>query len=153
MINILEYNYRLNYKTNVKYARSRVGDYRLDLAEEAVQEAYYRAIKYIDSCTNEAEFINWFSRILINCINDIKNDERDRGVSYNDEIEVVSNTPVNYSVEITDLINKEKPRDKEILTMYFLYDFKSKEISEFLIVNHDVVRDVIRRFRKRVNSE
>jgi transposase len=43
-------------------------------------------------------------------------------------------------------------RDQAILNHYFFYGMKSREIHEMLGVSHDVVRDVIRRFRSRLKD-
>lgn len=147
---IVEAYYRENYTVLIKIARRRVGDYSLVLAEEAVQEAFFRVLKYYRSYNGES-FDSWFKRILYNCINDIKRQERDKGVVTRDEpVQASSSKDVNLSKQVADLLKKQKPRDSEILNMYFFLGFKTREISELLNVSHDVVRDVIRTFRKRV---
>lgn len=148
----IETYYKERYKDLLKLARKRVGDYNLALAEEALQEAFYRALKYYKAYNKEEEFHNWFCKILTNCINDKKNEERDRGVSSHRENDNDYITTIPFTKAVLDQLQKEKPRNLEILNMYFFYGYKSREVAEFMNMSHDVVRDVIRTFRKRVRS-
>jgi RNA polymerase sigma factor (sigma-70 family) len=143
--------FKSHYKHLVNIARRRVGNYSLPSAEDAVQEAFWRACRYYNSYNHKEEFDKWFKRVLHNCINQIKRDERDQGVSYTD-VEEVSIEPklVVFPKEVESLFKGLSNRDKDIINMYFFLDFKSREISEMTKVSHDVVRDVIRRFRMRV---
>lgn len=147
----IEIYYRENYDKRVKFARKRIGNYNLALAEEAVQEAFFKALKYFPAYNKEEGFENWFGTILINCINDVKNAERDRGVSYNEDLDGEEfNDDFEITKEVVDLFAKEPGRNRAILNMYFFYDFKSREIAEVMQLSHDVVRDVIRAFRRRI---
>jgi len=150
---IIEAYYRENYNQLVKIARRRVGGYSLWLAEEAVQESFARAMKYFKAYNERDDFDRWFKRILYNRINDIKTQEKDRGVTTNESEEETSNQgDVAFTKEILDLLYKQEPRNLEILNMYFFYGFKSREVAELMTVSHDVVRDVVRTFRKRVKE-
>jgi len=151
---IIETYYRENYKRLVKIARSRVGDYSLPLAEEAVQEAFARACKYYRTYDRGVPFDGWFKKILYNAINQLKSQERDGGAVYNeDEAEAhVPQVTVAFTKEVIDLLNQSKERDLEILNMYFFYGFKTREVSEVMNISHDVVRDVIRTFRKKLKT-
>lgn len=150
---IIEAYYRENYTVLIKIARRRVGDYSLVLAEEAVQEAFLRSLRYFKSYNEADSFDNWFKRILYNCIHNIKRQEQDRGVTMKEEDEEsTSQGDTALTKEILDLFGKQKPRNLEILNMYFFYGFKSQEIANLTSVSHDVVRDVIRTFRQRVKG-
>lgn len=150
---IIEVYYRENYNQLVKIARRRVGNYSLWLAEEAVQESFARAMKYFKAYNERDNFDSWFKRILYNRINDVKTQEKDRGVTTNESEEETSNQgDVAFTKEILDLLGKQEPRNLEILNMYFFYGFKSREVAELMQVSHDVVRDVVRTFRKRVKE-
>lgn len=148
----IEAYYRENYKERLKFARKRVGNYNLALAEEALQEAFTKALKYFKTYDENEDFEAWFGKILVNCINDVKRIEGDRGVSRVETPEHDYITTVNFTKEVVDLFSHESPRNQEILNMYFFYGYKSREVAEFMHMSHDVVRDVIRTFRKRVRS-
>lgn len=147
--------FKENYNTLVKIARRRVGNYSLELAEEAVQEAFFRACKYYKAYNENESFDNWFRGILYNCINQIKRDERNGGAVNYSDIDDYHHTEMKdiiFSKEIEEALDNSSIRDQKILNMYFFDGWKSREISEFLIVSHDVVRDVIRRFRMKVKT-
>ena len=150
----VEVYYRANYPYLIKIARRRVGNYSLALAEEAVQEAFCRSLKYYATYNPSDSFEHWFKKILYNTINQLKSDEMNGGVTYTEEHEEAQHHPsdVPFSKEIVDLLNKTSPRDLEILNNYFFLGFKSREISELMNISHDVVRDRIRTFRERART-
>lgn len=149
----IEAYYRENYTLLVKIARRRVGDYSLVLAEEAVQESFCRALKYYNTYKESDSFDNWFKRILYNRINDVKRQERDKGVTTTDaDEEAIPTGDVAFTKEVLDFLNRQNPRNLEILNQYFFYGFKTREIAELTGVSHDVIRDVIRTFRQRVKE-
>lgn len=148
----IETYFRENYKERLKFARKRVGNYNLALAEEALQEAFCRALKYFPTYNPEEDFEAWFGKILINCINDIKRIEGDRGVSHTETSGNDYITTIPFNKEVVELFEKETPRNQEVLNMYFFYGYKSREVAEFMHISHDSVRDIIRTFRKRVRS-
>lgn len=152
----IETYYRENSNKLIKFARKRVGNYCLYLAEEAVQEAFFKALKYYRAYDKEGDFDKWFGKILTNCINDIKNNERDRGVNHSKEIDDqkdMSIEPRAITKELSDLIATQKPQHIEILTMYFLQGFRTKEIAEYLSMSDDRVRYFVSSFRKRVRDD
>lgn len=149
----LEDYYRGNYNKLVKVARSRVGNYSLPNAEDAVMEAFSRASLYFRSYNKTENFDKWFKGILYNCINQIKKDERDKGVVVRDEVEslpAVAMERVVFTKEVESVLNSMTQRDQEVLNMYFFYGYKSIEISKLTSVSHDSVRDIIRRFRAKL---
>lgn len=150
---IVETYYRENYSNLIKIARRRVGNYSLVLAEEAVQEAFTRALKYFKTYNKKDLFDNWFKRILYNTINHLKTQEKNGGVTYIEiHDEYMENSNISFSKEIIDLLSQVGERDLSILNNYFFYGLKTREISELLNVSHDVVRDRIRTFRERLRK-
>jgi RNA polymerase sigma factor (sigma-70 family) len=123
------------------------------MAEDAVQEAFCRAIRYHRTYNKDESLDNWFKSILYNTINAIKGEERDRGVVYRDDLEnmpYVAQDKAELPPSITKLFKRASTRDQEILSMRFFFGFKTREIHELLNVSHDVVRDVIRRFKEKL---
>lgn len=149
----VEAYYRENYTALIKLARRRVGNYSLVLAEEAVQEAFARAIKYFKTYRSASSFSDWFRRILYNTINQLKTQEMNGGVTMTEnEGETTTQINITFTKEVVDLLNQCTPRDMEILNNYFFYGFKTREISELMNISHDVVRDRIRTFRERART-
>lgn len=151
---VLEAYYRGNYDQLIKSARRRVGNYSLHCAEDAVQEAFLRACRYWRTYDTAEDIDKWFRKILRNCINQIKNESRNNGVVYRDDVEPVSsdNHEIVFTQEIESLMVHASQRDQEILNMRFFLGYKTIEISKVLQISHDVVRDVIRRFKIRVRE-
>lgn len=143
----VETYYRENYAKLVKTARRRVGNYSLPIAEEAVQEAFTRALKYYRSYKSTDSFHHWFNRILRNTINQIKTQEKDGGVTHDSEEDVATTGDIISVKEIISVLQDTSPRDRQILTGYFFDGFKTREIAELTGISHDVVRDRIRYFR------
>lgn len=145
--------FRENYKRLLKFARKRVGNYNLQLAEDALQDAFYKACKYFRSFSKtDGDFDEWFGRILVNSINDQKRAEINQGRVKEGAPDHDYIVTVPFTKEVIDALDKQPLRNQEILNMYFFYGYKSREVAEFMSISHDVVRDVIRMFRKRVRS-
>lgn len=153
---MIEEHYRLNFDRLVKRTTYRVPNYSSHLAEECVQEAYLRAIKYINAFNPDLDtFAKWFEGILRNATNDCRTIEKDRGVSkeLSDEMEEVVATKeekAQYSIIIKHISNEE--RNKDILILFFLLGYKTKDISEYTGVSHTYVRQIIFRFRNKMNG-
>jgi RNA polymerase sigma-70 factor, ECF subfamily len=64
-----ERNFREHHKAVEAYARAMCS--RSDIAEEAVQETFLRAWKYLDSYNASGSFEGWLLRICRNCIVDM----------------------------------------------------------------------------------
>lgn len=149
----LEKYYRENYDKLIKIARCRVGNYNLYLAEDAVQEAFYRACRYHRSYKKEDSLDHWFKGILYNTINTIKGEERNKGIVYRDDIDsgsYIPNDMLEVPASVSELLGRATNRDQEILNMRFFFGFKTREIHELLNISHDVVRDVVRRFKAKL---
>ena len=64
---VIENHFRKNYKKQVGYITNRVPHKSHALAEEVVQEAYCRALKYFKGFDpTRSNFSTWFNRILNN---------------------------------------------------------------------------------------
>lgn len=150
----LEAYFRENYDNLIKTARRRVGNYSLHNAEDAVQESFVRALKYFRTYNESEDIDGWFKGILYNVISYLKGQERDQGVVYSDEPASIGGAleKLIFAEEIKHSFKKMNKRNKEILSNYFFYGMKTREISEMLVIPHDVVRDVIRRYRPRVKT-
>ena len=141
----------MNYTNLIKSARKNVGNYSLPNAEDAVQEAFVRACMYFRSYDRNEDLDKWFRKILRNCINRIRNEERNNGVVYRDTDDIYVHEEENDTIEEVEFHYKfVSERDQQILNMRFTHGFKTIEIATMLNMSHDVVRDVIRRFKIRV---
>lgn len=148
---LLEKYFKENYTNLIKSARKNVGNYSLPNAEDAVQEAFVRACMYFRSYDRNEDLDKWFRKILRNCINRIRNEERNNGVVYRDTDDIYIHEEETDTIEEVEFHYKfVSERDQQILNMRFTHGFKTIEIATMLNISHDVVRDVIRRFKIRV---
>lgn len=156
--NIIEKHYRKNQTKYLKIAYGRAGkDYHL--AEECVQEAYTRAIKYFH-CFDGRNFDAWFNPILNNAINDIMNIERNRGLSLNnisdedESIENISGSKI-FDTEIArnrirvKVSEVKNPVHQQILILFFFKGLKIVDIAKIVdISSYTAAKKVVSRFKQ-----
>lgn len=143
-----------DYDKYVQKARNRVGDY----AEDCVQEAFCRAMKYFNAFNpHKASFANWFSTILNNCINDQQRVMRLGGASEeatDDNVEPIEDLGVDIRTvsEVHELINSKKGLYYDILDLHFIKGYKPLEIKEVLGANIHTIRIYLSNFNKEVRE-
>lgn len=150
---LIEDHYRLNYNRLIKRTVWRVPHKSQALAEECVQEAYARAMSYFNTFNPErSDFNKWFEGILRNSINDCRTMEQDRGVStetLQEEDQPLTPSRHERIVALYILKDMKEGSKKQILSLFLLYGFKTKEISEITGIKHNTVRGTIARWRNR----
>ncbi len=130
------------------------------LAEEAVQETYYRALRY-SHCFNEdkSTLDTWLSTILNNCVRSIMAEERGRGLSIDAVINIedpkLDLELAYHKLRIKRRIERYKEGvHKDILHLYFNMDLKYKDIGLITSASsQDMTRQTIHRFKKAVVNE
>lgn len=145
---ILEQHYRENAHILIKRVTYRVGG-NVYMAEDIVQEAYAKALRFLHHYNPEYDYGGWFNSVLNSVLRDTQRKERDNGV-------VMDDIPIDHEVEaymakddLVKLIKREHKRNRAILTMFFFDGFKTRQIAKFLEINHQTVRTIIRRFGER----
>jgi RNA polymerase sigma factor (sigma-70 family) len=106
--------------------------------EDVVQEAYLRAHKYRGSYDSERSGINtWFNSILYNTLRDFQKSYRSQPGFSEDTEEQADVIEFNKISEHLNLIEKElskvkKPKRQQVLYLYYILGYSSKEISEIV---------------------
>lgn len=152
---VIEHHFRKNYKKQVGYITNRVPNKSHALAEEVVQEAYARALKYFDGFDpKRSAFSTWFNRILNNACSACMQEEAGHPQEYIEEQELEPHRlmeELEVPFELVVLIQEEmkaKPDDRrEVLHMFFNLGMKTREIAECVEFSHTNIRQIIRRFR------
>lgn len=151
---VIEEHYKAQYNLLVKRMYNRTKD--VFAAEDIVQEAFTRALKYWINPTNlEA----WFNILLNNAMRDFIRAERISGCS--DSIEGEEDWEMVSVCEWVDDIREmmyidisKYPKPTcDILFLYLERDFKPREIHEVLGENNGTIRNTISRFRQEVKQK
>ena len=153
---IITDHYLSNYERLVKRTIWRVPNKSKAIAEECVQEAYTRALKYFSTFDERKDlFERWFEGILRNAIHDCRDIEKSRGVSQELSDEDGSEL-VPYRKEkliaIAVLRDMKEDANRLVLSMFLLYGFKTKDIAEYTGMTHTNVRQIIYKFRNNMNG-
>lgn len=150
----IEQHYKANYRKLVKRMYFRSGNPHM--AEDVVQTAYERAIKYKEATTTRI-FDAWFSTVLNNCLRDAQNDEK--GYSYRDEDEEETTEdvscphyPARMMKEIFELIGTKSEVQKEVLDLYFHKQYTGVDISHITTHSAGNIRQIISRFRQELKE-
>lgn len=149
-------HYLQHYERLVKRTIWRVPNKSKAIAEECVQEAYARALKYFPAFNEKKDlFERWFEGILRNAIHDCREVEKDRGVSKElsdeDGAELVPYRKEKL-IAIAVLRDMKEDANRLVLSMFLLYGFKTKDIAEYTGLTHTNVRQIIYKFRSNMNG-
>lgn len=152
----IESLYRQDYDIKVR-TMSRIlgGDYAA--AEDVVQEAFTRALKFYPSYDPELATVHtWFNAILFNALRDYQKEKRGISSSTTEEVspeDVISYINVDKTLipEMIETIPNHKHR--RILELFFVMGYTSSEISQ--IEDKTTVSNVttiVNRFRERMKD-
>lgn len=124
-------------------------------AEDVVQEAYARALKYYGSFNGE-DFGRWFSTILNNTLREYKNIEKGVAAESFEEEESAGTTCSYYSDrimgEVYSLIDTKSLVQIEVLTLNIKQGFSPKDISYITDVSYSAARQIVLRFRNELKD-
>ena len=124
-------------------------------AEDVVQEAFTRALKYAPR-TNIEHFGKWFSLVLTNTLRDHMN--ASKGFSFVEEEDMpeqgvdCNGYPRRITQEIRELVRSKSPVQVEVLELHINDEYTAKEISEVTPYSLAQVHQIILRFRKELTD-
>ena len=149
----IEKHYLANRSMYVKRMTFRAGT--PEDAEDIVQEAYYRALRYKRSFSGEG-FDKWFITILNNCLRDQKNIQKGHSADEFDEELADGTGCTHYSdhvmKEVFELISTKSVMQQEILNLAFQQDYSPIDISRITDYTYSNCHQVIRRFRQELKD-
>ena len=128
-------------------------------AEDVVQEAFARALKYWDTYDpNNKELGAWFNTILNNTLKDFKREELmygmciefDENLYKGTELSLTNHHMIN---KVKDLINAKCAHTREILSLYYLKGYKPQDIEHILDVSNKSIREAVWRFKGEVKEK
>jgi RNA polymerase sigma factor (sigma-70 family) len=152
MQELIEQHYLDNRRKLVKRLSFAAGD----CAEDVVQEAYYRALKYSKSYKPEFTLDKWLNQILNNCLKEHKNTERGfSSVTFEEEDqEGIACTGMGERIiaEIDELISTKSLVQIEVLTYAMQQGYTAKEISELTEYTYANCHQIVHRFRQELRE-
>ena len=128
-------------------------------AEDVVQEAFSRALKYWDSFDpNRHQLGAWFNTILNNALKDFKREELIYGmcVEFDEELDSgvrMNTTNKNILEKIEQLIQSKRDSTRDLLDLYYLKGYKVRDVVQALDVNSQAVRTAVLRFKVEVKEK
>lgn len=153
---LIEAFYRKNREKYVKKYANRAGS--KEAAEDIVQEAFFRAIKFFNSYNPALPFEGWFNRIISNTLRAYKNMEK--GYSNHDEFdeEDFEGTPcrmMNQRLyeQVKEEISHYDEEYYEILSLYFEYQYQPRDICKIVDMKYKTVETIIQRFKRLIKEK
>lgn len=159
---VVEEHYRKNFKGYVKYMSRRAPNNSVHIAEEIVQEAYFRALKHYKAFNpDRGTFSTWFNHILHNTLNRVLSEEAGVGPSLDDDelelepfiLDTEPYVPKHLVILIQRAIKEQKPEVADVLHMFFNLGMKTRDIEECTEFSHSNIRKIIERFRVKMDDE
>lgn len=148
----IEEFYRDNYSTLVKRLKRRAGGE--ENAEDVLQEAFYRALKYWDSYNPDKQPIGaWFNTIMNNTLKRHQSEQMQGGatIPYDEhEHEEGYDCPAEDNLRLEEVIGKLSKcneRNRNILYLYFIKGYRIKEIQDVVGGGYSGIRMLIHRFK------
>lgn len=125
-------------------------------AEDVVQEAFARALKYWDSFNPDHHKLGaWFNTILNNSLKDFKREELqygmclelDEGIASEEAKQALSDVRID---AVEALIESKHGIVRDVLRLVFCRGYKPSEVIQVLNVNSKFVYNVVDRFKQEV---
>lgn len=147
--------YKDNYNQLVSNYTKRTGS--VEDAEDVVQEAFTRALTYLDRYNESEPFSNWMTRVVYNTFCTWKKEKDSMGLTYSFDEEyydpIDGNLQRKQLVEgIIRLMNGCSERDQQILNMYYCCNYKAKDVATIMSLPKHIVWGVTEDFRGRIKA-
>lgn len=127
-----------------------------DVMQETIMQAYIK----INELKSAEKFSSWITSILINNCNKLFIKNKMKLLSYDD----IESNNINFKQEneykkveddlnFLDIINFLNIEDRTIISMYYLNEYTTKEISEILKINESTIRSRISNIRNKIKDK
>jgi len=129
-------------------------------AEEAAQDTFIKAYKYLDNFRNDSKFYTWLHRIAINTCNRMLENRARQRVDTVDTVDEVAAaaTPESTLVEeelsaiLTDTIENLPPKYKDVFTLRCVDELSYADIAQQLNIPVGTVRSRLSRAKTMLNT-
>lgn len=122
---------------------------------DAIQETIVSSYKSIKNLNNPDNFKKWIIKILINKCNNIYLQKNNKLIYFEDisEVSTVCEDESLKSIEVEDVLKDLTNEERIIITLYYLEDYKSKEIAWILDMNENTVKTKISRAKIKLKNK
>lgn len=138
-------------------ARSRL--INIEDIKDAIQETIMYAYINIKNIRDINKFNSWITKILINCCNKIYKQNDLKSFSYNQ----LEDNNFNFSIEndffelenklnFFNIIDFLSIDEKTLITMFYLDDYTTREISDILKINESTIRSRMANIRRKIKK-
>jgi RNA polymerase sigma factor (sigma-70 family) len=152
---LIEKDYRKNFSKYVLQMTFRAGS--VADAEDIINDAYERAIRYSNSFKEDGDYNTWFGRIRYNCLKDHRKKERGVAVVEFDEYDFEGTDCTQFTdeqrVQIQKLLETKSPEQQEILHLHFNLNYSAMDVCAVLGTLYPATHQCIRRFREELKEE
>lgn len=145
-----------NQKDLYRIAKMRLSDnYDID---DAIQETMITAFKSIKKLKENKYFKTWIIRILINKCNEIYSKKKKESNMVR-KYDITTFESKNEMLEIENkfdfyrLINILNYEERICMVLYYVYDYKIKDISEILNMNENTIKARLARGREKIKKK
>ena len=127
--------------------------------KDAIQETIMYAYINIKKLRDATKFNSWVTTILLNTCKKIYNQKEIKILSYDELEENNLHFKEDYDIEnleenqsFFDIIDFLKPEDRTIISMYYLDEYTTKEISKILKINESTLRSRISSIKENIRQ-
>lgn len=122
---------------------------------DAIQETIISSYKSIKKLNNPDNFKKWIIKILINKCNNIYLEKNNKNISLEEFTNIYEYEDENdfSNIEMEDILKYLNDEEKMIITLYYLEDYKSKEIAWLLDMNENTVKTKISRAKNKLKTK
>lgn len=121
-----------------------------DIAD-AIQETVISAYKNIKSLKNDAYFKTWLTKILINKCKDIIAKNKDV-LTLDEYLEEGYTQEFLSKFEVEDMLNNLSKEQKLVISLYYISQFNTREISEILKESEGTIKSRLSRARNKIRK-
>lgn len=122
---------------------------------DAIQETIISSYKSINKLNTPDNFKKWIIKILINKCNNIYLEKNNKNISLEECTNIYEYIEEKdfSNLEIEDILKYLNDEEKMIITLYYLEDYKSKEIAWLLDMNENTVKTKISRAKSKLKTK
>ncbi|MCM1144684.1 MAG: sigma-70 family RNA polymerase sigma factor [Blautia sp.] len=129
-----------------------------NLAEDAVQETFLKAVKYLGACRFSGSFKAFLYKIALNTCRDMQKNKWSKHISLEDGIEEPGYAEKGFvdaeeALVIRAYVKKQDSLSQEIILLRFLWNLKLREIAEITGLPMRTVQSKLRAALKQIKTE